>query len=98
MNDSRGERREIRIEEMRDRREVRMVEEVALSRDRREPRIEGQRISGSHKHMVYQDVEMIDPARISEGREKRHKRSHKHERTRNREREREKEIGMIIIF
>lgn len=93
MSDGRGERREIRVEEMRERREIRMVEEVP-TRDRREPRAENQRSSGSHKHMVYQEMEIVDPARISASREKRHKRSHKHERTRDREREREKELGI----
>lgn len=91
INDSRGERRE----EFRDRREIRIVEEVP-SRDRREPRMENQRSSSSHKHMVYQEVEMIEQGRIPGSREKRHKRSHKHERTKDREREREKELGMKI--
>lgn len=102
--ESRSERRKVHVDDLRERRVLRLAidettnREPPLQRDRRDTRIEEQR-SNRHIRMEqqesYSEVEIIEPLqRSSLGREKRHKRSHKHERTRDREREKmEIEMG-----
>ncbi|XP_034950733.1 cyclin-dependent kinase 11B isoform X2 [Chelonus insularis] len=72
------DRRDMRIEDIRDRREVRNVLEDG--RDRREMRVDDRR------HMQNME-EGYSESELMERSEKRHKRNHKHERVRDRDRE-----------
>lgn len=84
MKESR-DRRDIRIDEIRDRHELRSIDD---GRDRRELRIDDRR----HIRMIeeqYPESDLIDRP------EKRHKRSHKHDRTRDKV-DREKHMKNII--
>lgn len=79
------DRREIRMEDIRDRREIRTVDD---GRERREIRMEEQR----HVRVIME--EQFSESELMERSEKRRKRSHKHDRTRERDQEkmeREKE-------